>query len=450
MSMEMKKPKIVITGAGMSGIASAIYLLKANIYDFIILEKSDTAGGTWRENRYPGLACDVPSHFYSYSFAPNANWSHRYAKGEEIQQYFLSVIEQYQLEKYIHFGEEVTSAQLIDNQWSIKTNKGQYHADFFICATGILHKINEPDIKGLAEFTAPVFHTARWNDSVSLENKRVAIIGSGSTSVQITCEIAEKVKKLTIFQRTPHWVIQIPNPSYGKMSKWLLSKMPWMIKIIRKVYKWSLLTVFSDATAGKKLQFALLNKRVRQQYKTRIKSPSLRKKLTPDYTVGCKRLIISSGFFKCIQKENVEVVDQAIDRLEGNCVILKDGSRHEVDVLILATGFKALNYMRPIQITGRDNTDLYQVWQQRITAYRSLMLPNFPNLFIIGGPYSPIGNYSIIDMTEVQLTYIMQLITKWQQQKLDYIEPSKQALTNFTKHIDNGLNNGVWMTGCNS
>ena len=226
--------------------------------------------------------------------------------------------------------------------------------------------------------------------------------------------------------------------------------MPWMIKIIRKVYKWSLLTVFSDATAGKKLQFALLNKRVRQQYKTRIKSPLLRKKLTPDYTVGCKRLIISSGFFKCIQKENVEVVDQAIDRLEGNCVILKDGSRHEVDVLILATGFKALNYMRPIQITGRDNTDLYQVWQQRITAYRSLMLPNFPNLFIIGGPYSPIGNYSIIDMTEVQLTYIMQLITKWQQQKLDYIEPSKQALTNFTKHIDNGLNNGVWMTGCNS
>lgn len=449
--MDQRTPSVVIIGAGMTGILMMIKLREAGIRDITIFEKADRIGGTWRENTYPGIACDVPAHGYTYSFEPNPSWSHRFANGHEIYQYFQKVSDKYGVTNCVNFSEEITRCVYNDSQWQITTSKGRsLKADFVVCATGILHHLKYPEIPGLQSFKGKQFHTARWDHSVNLANKRVGIIGTGSTAAQIIPELVKEVKALSVFQRTPQWIFPVKNRRY---SDWEIKRANRNPNIARRAYNRTLAMLsflFARAVIGKKLQHAFMSWACETNLKREVKDPALREKLTPNYKVGCKRLVVSSTFYQGIQAKNCELVTDAIDSITEDGVKTKDGKNHKLDVLVLATGFKPFEFMRPMELKGRNGIDVNDAWADKIQAYRSVTLPSFPNFFLMGGPNSPIGNQSVIKIMEVQTNYVLKLIDAWRTRKLERVEPCVNATAAFNKKLKTGFANTVWLGGCQS
>jgi cation diffusion facilitator CzcD-associated flavoprotein CzcO len=427
----IKNPSVAVIGAGMTGILLAIKLREAGINDITILEKADKLGGTWRENTYPGLACDVPAHMYTYSFQGNPEWEHRFAHGDEIQAYFEKVAGDYNVTEQIRFNEAVDESHYRDRQWHLVTSKGnKLVVDFVIAATGILHHPAYPDIDGIDSFKGDMWHTARWNHDVDLAGKRVGIIGTGSTAAQIISEISDKVGQLTVFQRTPQWIFSIPDKEYTEDDKTRLRGNQKLMSKLSARYAFVMRNTFTAAVTGNKL--------------------ALRAKLTPDYKVGCKRLIFSSTFYDAMQRDNVYLETTGIDRISENGVVVQGGEEHELDVLILATGFKPFNFMRPMDLTGRDGLSIDEAWSKKIQAYRSLCIPGFPNFFLMLGPNAPIGNYSVIAMSEVQTQYLLKLIDHWRQGTLETVEATEEAKVRYNEHIKAGMGKTVWVGGCQS
>lgn len=450
-STPIRSPKIVIIGAGMTGILMTIKLREAGFTDLEILEKSDRLGGTWRENTYPGVACDVPAHMYTYSFEPNPEWSHRFAYGSEIQEYFERVARKYGVENSIRFNEAVTSAIYDSGKWTVETSKGStIEADFVLNCTGILHHPAFPDIKGLASFKGETFHTATWDHSVDLKGKKVGIIGTGSTASQVIPEVAQIAEEFTVFQRTPQWYFPLPNKDISERTKNAFRRNPNKMQRLRKAYLFGFSQFITKAVTGHKIQNFLFSAVSKLYLRFAVKDPVLREKLTPKYKVGCKRIIVSTKFYEAIQKPNVALVTEGIEEITDKGVKTKDGREHELDVLVLSTGFDPTAYMRPMNMKGKGGLSIDDAWSQKILTYRSLFMPGFPNSFLMLGPNTPIGNYSVIAMSEVQCAYIIKVLKHWQQQRFDEIDVSQDKAKSFLDYIRKGMKNTVWLGGCNS
>ncbi len=330
--------EICIIGAGMSGLLMGIRLQKAG-KRFRIYEKAASVGGTWRENTYPGLTCDVPSFFYSYSFEPNLDWTHRFSPGSEIRDYFERVAERYELLKQISFGQTVTSARYEDGSWAIETSGGeQVRADVLIDATGPLHIKNSPEIPGLESFEGATFHSADWDHRVDLEGKRIGVVGNGSSGVQMMAPLSKVASHLTLFQRTAQWIFPVGNKVYSERERSWTRRLPILATLRRAFYK----RLFDLASVGV-TEAGYWRRRMAKgcrEHLERVKDPELRRKLTPDYEPGCKRLILATSFYPTLEKENVELVTEGIDRIEPRGIVTNDGQLHELDVLVLATGFR--------------------------------------------------------------------------------------------------------------
>lgn len=447
----IRDPKVVIIGAGMTGILLAIEFNRIGVKDITILEKKHDLGGTWRENTYPGVACDIPAHMYTYSFAPNPEWSHRFAHGDEIHAYFKRVSDEYKITPQIHFNEAVTEASYQNGKWTTKTSKGNtYVSDFLISATGILHHPAKPNIPGLESFNGNCFHTAEWDHSVNLEGKRIGIIGTGSTAAQVIPEMIKVGKKVSVFQRTPQWIVKVPDTTYTEEDKRKWRKEPNILKRFHKWYTFAVEQTFSKAVIGKKIPHLLMSFLCKRNLRTSIKDPVLRKKLTPNYRVGCKRVIVNSTFYDAIQKPNADLVTEGIEKITEKGVITKDGKLHELDVLILATGFHPFNFMRPMNLTGENGISIESVWKKKVQAYRSLFIPHFPNFVLMLGPNTPIGNFSVIAMSEVQTKYIIKIIEDWRKGKFNAIDAKEEALQRFAAYLKKGMVGTVWLGGCQS
>lgn len=450
-STSRQNPSVAIIGAGMTGILMAIKLRDAGITDITILEKADKLGGTWRENTYPGVACDVPAHMYTYSFRGNPEWKHRFARGDEIQQYFQQVADEQGVTGQVRFGEPLEACHYRDGKWHLTTGKGaQLVVDFVVSATGILHHPAYPDIEGLDQFQGQMWHTARWNHDVDLAGKRVGIIGTGSTAAQVIGEISKTAGELTVFQRTPQWIVSVPDKDYSEQDKANLRGKQGKMAALSERYAFTMRNTFTKGVSGGKLQHAFLSWAAKRNLRKSVRDPELRAKLTPDYAVGCKRLIINSTFYDAMQRDNVSLETIGIAKISKKGVVTTDGIEHELDVLILATGFSPFNFMRPMDLKGRDGLDIEEAWSSKIQAYRSVCLPGFPNFFLMLGPHSPIGNYSVIAMSEVQSAYILKLIDHWKQGVLETVEATEEAKARFNNYLREGMGNTAWVGGCQS
>lgn len=448
---ENRNLRVVVIGAGMAGILSAIKLREAGYSDVVIYEKGDTVGGTWRENTYPGLSCDVPAHVYTYSFAPNPDWSRVFAPGPEIQTYFENVAKKYGVLKDIRFGEEITSCEFLDGCWQIRTKSGlNDRADVIIAATGVLHHPNLPDIDGLGSFRGACFHSARWDHSVALDGRRVGVIGTGSTAIQITTALVDRVAKYKLFQRTAQWVYKAENLPYDAAQRAEFARDPAKLEQLRKELGAFLEVIAAAVIDADSPQMHAIEAACLLNLEETVTDPVLREKLRPNYRAACKRLILSPNFYESIQHPNAELVTSGIDRIEPAGVRTKDGVLHELDVLVLATGFRADRFIRPAVVRGRDGVDLDQVWEDHPIAYLSIGVPGFPNFFMLNGPNGPVGNFSLIRIAEQQLKYIMQLMEKLRGGECRAISPRQSTAVEFERARAEAARKSIWATGCRS
>jgi cation diffusion facilitator CzcD-associated flavoprotein CzcO len=444
-----REPRIVIVGAGMSGLCQAILLDRAGFRDVTILEKADRPGGTWRDNRYPGLTCDVPSHLYQYSFDLNPSWSRVFSPGPEIQNYFEQSARRHNIERMIRYRAEVVDAHHTAQHWRLTTHDGEtLDADFVILATGFLHRPRTPDFVGMSDFAGRMVHSARWSEDIDVSGKRIAVIGNGSTGVQLISAVAGVAAHATLFQRTPQWVARLPNPSIPPAARALLSRSRLLSRALRRAEDESF-KIFSVFLTRPGLRRRLVNRGCERNLAS-VADPSLRAKLTPDYRPGCKRLIIHPDFYRQVQRSDVSVETAAIDRFEERGIRTADGRLHEADIVVLATGFNAHDYVRPATVRTHDGHALDDVWSAGPRAHKSVAVQDMPNLFMLLGPHSPIGNFSLVQVAEAQAAYVLRWITRWATGEYDTLRPTAVAIDAYLEHIRRGLPGTVWTTGCTS
>jgi cation diffusion facilitator CzcD-associated flavoprotein CzcO len=444
-----REPRIVIVGAGMSGLCQTILLDRAGFRDVTILEKADRPGGTWRDNRYPGLTCDVPSHLYQYSFDLNPSWSRVFSPGPEIQNYFEQSARRHNIERMIRYRAEVVDAHHTGQHWRLTTHDGEtLDADFVILATGFLHRPRTPDFVGMSDFAGRMVHSARWSEDIDVSGKRIAVIGNGSTGVQLISAVAGVAAHATLFQRTPQWVARLPNPSIPPAARALLSRSRLLSGALRRAEDESF-KIFSVFLTRPGLRRRLVNRECKRNLAS-VADPSLRAKLTPDYRPGCKRLIIHPDFYRQVQRSDVSVETAAIDRFEERGIRTADGRLHEADIVVLATGFNAHDYVRPATVRTHDGHTLDDVWSAGPRAHKSVAVQDMPNLFMLLGPHSPIGNFSLVQVAEAQAAYVLRWITRWATGEYDTLRPTAVAIDAYLEHIRRGLPGTVWTTGCTS
>ena len=444
--------RFVILGAGMAGILAGIKLLQAGRRDFTIYEKADRLGGTWRENTYPGLTCDVPSHAYTYSFAPNPDWSRHLPPGAEIQDYFERTADGYGVRDFIRFNEEIVRCEYQGGRWQLETRGGHRdQADVVIAATGVLHHPSQPDIPGLERFQGTLFHTARWDHSVPLDGRRVGVVGNGSTGVQIISALAGRAGKVSHFQRTAQWIMPVENGYFSEEQKQAFRDDPELLRYMQNEPQYvanveRFTNAIIDADSPEMAQIEAI---VRDNLEQSVADPVLREKLRPNYRAACKRLIFSPDYYRAIQHPDAELVTAGIECVEEHGVRTRDGRLHELDVLALATGFKADMFLRPMQVTGRDGARLDEFWAKRPQAYLAVSMPQFPNLFMLNGPTGPVGNFSLIDIAEKQWAYIEQLIARLEHGTRE-ISVTPAAMDAYEERRIDAAKNTIFASGCRS
>ena len=443
--------KVAIIGAGFGGLASAIKLIQANIRDFVILEKADDVGGTWRENQYPGAACDVQSHMYSLSYAPKTDWSKRYAEAPEIFQYIKKLIKDYQLEKHIQFNQEVVSTRYNETEciWQITLkNSEQLSAQYLIFASGPLHVPQIPHIPGIEKFKGETFHSSAWKHDYDLKDKVVASIGTGGSAIQYIPEIAPQTKQLYVFQRTAAWVIPRDERSYSILDKSLFAQFDWYRKIHRARLYWSnesrVMPIVQPKImkAGQKLAELFI--------RFQVKDKEIAQKLTPDYTMGCKRILVSNRYFPTFNRDNVELVSDAIQEITEDSIITKDGRIRKIDCLIYGTGFitDPRIYLKSFECIGEGGQELKQVWENGAESYYGISVKGFPNLFQLLGPNTVLGHNSVIFMIESQVNYILQLIQAVERTNTHAVVVKNHVQDKFNQKIQKQFEGTVWQSGC--
>ena len=443
----------LIIGAGFSGICLAIRLREAGIGDFLIYEEAETLGGTWHFNRYPGAACDVLSHFYSFSFAPNPDWSRKYSPWHEIRAYMEDCAARFGVREHMRFGKAVTQTVFDDASglWEIRcADGGCIRARHVIDGTGGLHVPLIPHIEGAESFRGEQWHSSRWRDDVDLQDRRVAVIGSAASAVQIVPNIAGSVDKLTLFQRTANYLIPRDDRSYRRWEKWTFRHLPWIAKLYRTFlflrYEWLAYPVVK--TASKNLQRRYLNRLFRRNLAKCVHDPHLREQLTPDYPIGCKRILISDDFYPALNRENVSLVTDPIRRITPAGVETADGRLHEADVLIYATGFDTQGQHPAQRVVGPKGYRLADAWSAAPVAYEGCMVAGFPNYYLVTGPNTGVGSTSVIFMIEQAANFIMACILTAGRERL--IAPTAEAMAAYDREIQTALAGTVWATSCQS
>jgi cation diffusion facilitator CzcD-associated flavoprotein CzcO len=441
---------VAIVGSGFGGLGAAIRLKREGIGNIAIFERADDLGGTWRDNTYPGCRCDVASNLYSFSFAPNPKWSNTYSYQPEIWSYLQDVATKNDLRPLIHFNHDVTdiSYDRTDRLWRITTNQGDFQARSVILAAGGLAEPRMPDIEGLASFKGPIMHTAKWDASVDLTGKRVGIIGTGASAIQTVPQIAPTVGSLEVFQRTPSWILPHLGHDVTQRSMRLFSIAPLLQKFVRAFGYWQrelmVLGFVKDPsrmTKGETMS--------REHLERQVPDPELRDRMTPNYRLGCKRVLISNDYYPTFSRENVTLVTEAIKRVEPQGIRTVDDVLHEFDVIITATGFYVTDNPIGTKVHGAKGEQLAEAFRGDMANYKGTMFPNFPNLFMLGGPNTALGHSSIIFMHESQLNYIVKTI-KVALLRDARIEPTVDAARTWTQGLQEKLPGTVWGTGCSS
>ncbi len=449
----MRTPRVGIVGAGMSGIGMACKLRMAGIESFHIYEKWDGIGGTWHANRYPGLHCDVPSRNYEYTFAPNPDWSHVFSPGPEIHAYINRVARDFGLLDRISLSTPVADATWDEarNVWTLTTEAGDVaEYDFLISAVGGLVHTVKPDIPGLDDFAGDCFHSAEWKPGVTGAGQRVAVIGTGSTGMQITKGLAGVARHYQLYQRTPQWIYPVANRRYTRLGKWLMRRFPALTPIASRGWQLAIEGTFGTAVVQDGWQRRLITRACENHLK-KIKDPDLRRRFTPTDRPMCKRLIAGTGFYELFERPDVELIDTGIDHIEARGIVTKDGVLHEQDVIVYATGFNAHAFMLPMHIHGVGGRDIWEEWEAKEPyAYRSIALPGYPNLFTLIGPHSPFGNQSLFTISETQADFAMRCIERWRRGEFEAMSPTPEATERFNAEMREQMPNTIWTTGCQS
>jgi len=405
--------KLVIVGTGFGGLCLAAKLREQGEEDFIILEKADGVGGTWRENTYPGAECDIPSALYSYSFAPNPTWDFKWAKQPQILKYLQDFAKDRDLLRHIKFGTFVTGAEYKDGHWLVKTAAGEtYNCQFFVSAIGQLHVPSTPDFKGQDRFKGESFHSAQWDHSVDLAGKNVGIIGVGASAAQLIPEVAKLAKDLTIYQRSPNWVINKGDRPYMRIEKWIAKYIPAIAMLYRKGLWMQCEYVVWPIIQGAPIRSKLARKAFLKEMKTYIKDEKLQAKLTPEYPIGAKRILFSDSYYPAIARKNVTLETDAVGEVKKDGITTETGTHYPHDVIIYATGFYSNPFLKEIDVHGKNGLNLKDHWKDGAFAYLGVMTSNFPNMFMLYGPNTNSGHTSIVDKLEHQVTHILKLINQ--------------------------------------
>ncbi|GFG76671.1 flavin-containing monooxygenase [Mycobacterium botniense] len=441
--------RALIIGTGFSGLGMAIALQRQGV-DFLILEKADEVGGTWRDNSYPGCACDIPSHLYSFSFEPKPDWKHLFSYQDEIWDYLKGVTDKYGLRRYIVFNSLVDRGHWDDEEyrWHVFTVDGrEYVAQFLISGAGALHIPSIPDIEGRDEFRGAAFHSAQWDHSVDLTGKRVAVIGTGASAIQIVPEIIDRVGQLQLYQRTPAWVVPRTNEELPERLRRALTNIPGLALALRTAIYWgqeALAYGMTKRPATLKIIEALAKWNIRRS----VKDPELRRKLTPRYRIGCKRILNSSTYYRAVADPKTELITDRITRITPDGIVTADGTERRVDVIVFATGFHVTDSFTYVQIKGMHGEDLVDRWNREgLAAHRGITVADVPNLFFLLGPNTGLGHNSVVFMIESQIRYVAEAIAVCDRLGAQALAPTREAQDRFNAELQHKLARSVWNTG---
>jgi cation diffusion facilitator CzcD-associated flavoprotein CzcO len=440
--------RIGILGAGFGGLGMAIKLLEAGISDFTVWERDAEVGGTWWANTYPGCQCDIPSHLYSFSFAPNPEWTRTYPLQPEIRDYLRRCSDRFGVRDHILFNCEVSGAAWDDeaNLWRMHTTQGEFTADLLFAAPGFLSAPSTPPLPGLDRFEGVTFHTARWNHDHDLSGRRVAVIGTGASAIQTVPNIQPVVEQLHVFQRTPPWVMPHRDRPITNFERRLYRRFPTLQRIARAFVYWSReMLVPGFVHNPRLLKFA--EKVSARHMAKHVRDPQMQERLTPSYAFGCKRVLPSNEWYPALMKPNVEVVTEGIAEVVPNGIVDGDGRLHEVDTIVFATGFHVTDAPFAGLIHGRDGRTMTEVWQGSPQAYRGTAVTGFPNLFLVTGPNTGLGHNSLLFMIEAQLEYLMDALRAMEARGATRVEVRRDAQEAYNTHLQSRMGRTVWNSG---
>ncbi|MDX2357437.1 NAD(P)/FAD-dependent oxidoreductase [Dietzia sp. PP-33] len=451
----MDQPTIVdvlVVGAGFSGLGAAIKLTEEGFDDLIVVERGSDVGGTWRDNSYPGAACDVPSHLYSYSFALNPGWSRAFSPQGEIYDYMRRVTHEAGVRDKIRFGVEVTSARFDDDRgrWTVHTTAGEYDARVVVLGVGALCEPKLPEIEGISGFTGPVFHTARWDHSVPLAGRRVAVIGTGASAIQVVPSIAPTVEHLDVYQRTAPWVLPRIDREYPRAERALYRRVPGLQRAVRALQYASRELQVVGLTRNR-AALAPIKAIGRAHLALSVRDAGLRARLTPNFEIGCKRILLSNGWYRALARRNVDVVTTPISRVVENGIVTADGVEHPADVLVVATGFHVTDspfFERVRDSSGRTLADKWAA--EGMEAYKGTTVAGYPNLFVLVGPATGLGHSSMIYMIESQLNYLVDAMRTMRDRNLQTVEVREAVQDAYNRELRQDTGETVWVTGCES
>lgn len=440
--------EVLIVGSGFAGLAMGIQLKRSGQDRFLILERAEDVGGTWRDNDYPGAACDVPSHLYCFSFRPNPNWTRVYSPGPEIHRYLQDCARDEGLQPHLQLGTDVTDASWdkASRRWVVTTTRGVFRGRYLIVGTGHLADERYPAIPGLDGYTGSKFHSARWNHSVPLAGKRIGVVGTGASAIQIIPEMAKIGSEVVVFQRTPAYVIPRADRDYTTGERRLFRRDPSVIDDLRADVFWGGENGFAQRRAVPEY-LAAARRTALDHLAAQVPDAALRATLTPSYEPGCKRILISNTYYPALQQPHVRLEASALARVDGDTAIAASGHGYELDALVFATGFEATQPPFAERVHGRKGVSLAEHWNTGMQAYRSISVNGFPNMFLINGPNTSLGHNSIVYIIEAQVEYLLGMLTYLRSHDLEVIEATRNAEDDYVDHIQNQARGTVWIDG---
>ena len=440
--------EVLIAGTGFAGLGTATRLAQQGRRDFMIIERANDVGGTWRDNTYPGLICDVPSHLYSFSFAPNPEWSSTYPGQAEILRYLQGCADRYGVRRHIRFGTELTSARWdgAASRWRVETTAGSFSTRFLVLGVGGLSAPRMPEVPGLDRFTGTMFHSAAWRHDHDLRGERVAVIGTGASAIQFIPRIQPQVSRLLVLQRTPPWVLPHPGRRLTRAERWLSRRVPGVLHARRLGVYLVRETMVPGLTIDARLNGGL-EELARRHLRRQVRDPLLRAALTPSYRIGCKRIVISNDFYPSLTRANVDLVPEPLVEVRERSVVTADGREHAVDTIIAGTGFHVTDPPYAAQVTGRGGRRLSQTWDGSPQAYMATSIAGYPNLFVLGGPNSGVGHTSLVFMIEAQIAHVLDALELCRRQRLTAIEVKPSAQAAFNADVQHRMERTVWATG---
>jgi cation diffusion facilitator CzcD-associated flavoprotein CzcO len=447
---DRKSLRIGIIGAGFAGIGLAARLLQAGYSNIVIFERAPSLGGTWRDNTYPGAACDVPSHLYSFSFAPKSDWHNRYARQYEIHSYMQDLASRFGVEPLLRCGRSVEQAVFndVDGTWLVTTSRAERETfDVLVTAVGQLSVPSVPKFAGLERFDRPTFHSAAWDHSVPLAGKRIAVVGSAASATQIVPELAKVASRVIVYQRTPNWIIPRWDRPYGAIDRALCRYVPLYRKMVRACIYLRQEALFQALRTGSALN-RTMQRVSRWHIRRQVRDAILRDKLTPRYTFGCKRVLLSDDYLPSFNLPTVELVTERIAGFEPGAIRTMDGTCRPCDAVVFATGFDTRNTLSGIDIRGCDGARLSDCWSHGPAAYLGVAVPKFPNFFLLYGPNTNLGHNSILFMFECQFDFIMQCLDRLVARGVMALEVSAEACASYNRDLQAKLAGSVWVTGC--